>query len=133
VSKLFALSATTAITAFISPYQADRDIARKLHDQAGLPFIEVFVDASLEEVEKRDPKGLYKKARAGEIKGVCTSPRTGYSELTLYAVVLAADFTGISAPYEAPSSPEIHIKTDSSSIEDGVKQMVAYLQEKKYI
>lgn len=111
VSKLFALSATTAITAFISPYQADRDIARKLHDQAGLPFIEVFVDASLEEVEKRDPKGLYKKARAGEIK----------------------DFTGISAPYEAPSSPEIHIKTDSSSIEDGVKQMVAYLQEKKYI
>lgn len=69
VSKLFAMSATTAITAFISPYKADRDIARKLHEQSNLPFIEVFVDASLEEVEKRDPKGLYKKARAGEIKG----------------------------------------------------------------
>ena len=134
VSKLFALSATTAITAFISPYQADRDIARKLHEQAGLPFIEVFVDASLEEVEKRDPKGLYKKARAGEIKGVCALPRVYRRDRAdMCSLGHAADFTGISAPYEAPTSPEIHIKTDSSSIEDGVKQMVAYLQEKKYI
>lgn len=69
VAKLFASSSTIAITAFISPYKADRDIARKLHKEADLPFIEVFVDASLESVEKRDPKGLYKKARAGEIKG----------------------------------------------------------------
>ena len=57
------------MTAFISPYRADRDLARKIHDEAGLNFIEVFVDAPLEVVEQRDPKGLYKKARAGEIRG----------------------------------------------------------------
>ncbi len=69
VSKLFADSGCVAITAFISPYISDRELARKLHEAAGLNFIEVFVDATLEDVEKRDPKGLYKKARAGEIKG----------------------------------------------------------------
>lgn len=69
VAKLFADSGTIAVTAFISPYISDRELARKLHEEAGLKFIEVFVDATLEEVEKRDPKGLYKKARAGEIKG----------------------------------------------------------------
>jgi hypothetical protein len=58
------------LTSFISPYQADRDSARKLHEDNGIPFIEVFVDAPLEVVEKRDPKGLYKKAKAGEIKGI---------------------------------------------------------------
>jgi adenylylsulfate kinase len=57
------------VTAFISPYRADRDLARKIHEEAGLIFIEVFVDAPLEVVEQRDPKGLYKKARAGEIRG----------------------------------------------------------------
>jgi len=57
------------VTAFISPYRADRDLARKIHEEAGLNFIEVFVDAPLEVVEQRDPKGLYKKARAGEIRG----------------------------------------------------------------
>jgi adenylylsulfate kinase len=70
-----------------------------------LPFIEVFVDASVEECEKRDPKGLYKKARAGEIK----------------------EFTGISAPYEAPEKPEIHINADKTSIEDSVKLITEYL------
>lgn len=69
VAKLFADSGAIAITAFISPYISDRELARKLHQEAGLKFVEVFVDATLEEVEKRDPKGLYKKARAGEIKG----------------------------------------------------------------
>lgn len=58
------------MTSFISPYKADRDSARKLHEDNGIPFIEVFVDAPLEVVEKRDPKGLYKKAKAGEIKGI---------------------------------------------------------------
>ena len=69
VSKLLADASCIAITAFISPYRVDRDLARKLHDMASLPFIEVFIDAPLEVVEARDPKGLYKKARAGEIKG----------------------------------------------------------------
>lgn len=69
VSKLFASFSTAAITAFISPYIADRATARKLHEEGGLPFVEVYVKASLESVEKRDPKGLYKKARAGIIKG----------------------------------------------------------------
>lgn len=69
VSKLFADAACITITAFISPYRADRDVARELHKSAGLGFVEVFVDAPLSVVEARDPKGLYKKARAGEIKG----------------------------------------------------------------
>jgi len=69
VSRLFADSGCLAITAFISPYKADRDLARELHNKSLLPFIEVFIDAPLDVVEARDPKGLYKKARAGEIKG----------------------------------------------------------------
>jgi adenylylsulfate kinase-like enzyme len=76
-------------------------------DQA-IPFIEVYVDVPLEVAEQRDPKGLYKKARAGEIPG----------------------FTGISAPYEAPESPEIHIRSDKTSVEDAVRQIVTYLQDK---
>lgn len=70
VSKLFADSSCITITAFISPYRADRAQARELHQTASLPFIEVFIDAPLHIVEARDPKGLYKKARAGEIKGM---------------------------------------------------------------
>lgn len=69
VSKLFADSSCITITAFISPYKADRALARQLHEKSNLGFIEVFVDAPLHVVEERDPKGLYKKARAGEIKG----------------------------------------------------------------
>ncbi|HBS29859.1 MAG TPA: adenylyl-sulfate kinase, partial [Phycisphaerales bacterium] len=69
VAKLFADSGSVALTSFISPYRADRDAARALHEKDGLPFLEVFVDTPIEECEKRDPKGLYKKARAGEIKG----------------------------------------------------------------
>ena len=75
VSKLLADASCIAITAFISPYRVDRDLARKLHDMASIPFIEVFIDAPLEVVEARDPKGLYKKARAGEIKGWYTLTR----------------------------------------------------------
>lgn len=74
MSKLFADSACIAITAFISPYKADRQVARELHEKGGLRFIEVFVDAPLSVVEQRDPKGLYKAARAGTIKG--KSPRS---------------------------------------------------------
>ncbi|KAG1447529.1 hypothetical protein G6F56_009233 [Rhizopus delemar] len=105
VAKLFADATVIATTAFISPYRADRDSARALHQAAGIPFIEVFVDAPLDVVESRDPKGLYKKAKAGEIK----------------------EFTGISAPYEAPLTPEIHIHTDQVSIEQGVELILDYL------
>lgn len=111
VAKLFADSSTIAITSFISPYRADRQVARELHSKTGqssdeaIPFIEVFVDVPLEVAEQRDPKGLYKKARAGEIK----------------------DFTGISAPYEAPEKPEIVIRTDKSSVEECVAQIAEWL------
>jgi len=114
VAKLFADASTVAITSFISPYRADRQVARELHDKAGsgadeaLPFVEVYVDIPLEVAEQRDPKGLYKKARAGEIK----------------------DFTGISAPYEAPLAPEITIKTAEQTVEESVAQIVAWLEEK---
>ncbi|KAG6868921.1 Adenylyl-sulfate kinase [Termitomyces sp. T159_Od127] len=111
VSKLFADSACIVVTAFISPYIVDRALARDLHVKAGLPFIEVFVDAPLHVVEARDPKGLYKKARAGEIK----------------------DFTGISAPYEAPESPEIHIKTGETDVAESVRIITEYLLAHNYI
>lgn len=77
VAKLLALSSTLTLTAFISPYVADREFAREIHAKQGVPFVEVYVDAPLEVVEQRDPKGLYKKARAGEIKGApfLSSPR----------------------------------------------------------
>ncbi|KAF7332480.1 hypothetical protein MKEN_00130100 [Mycena kentingensis (nom. inval.)] len=107
VSKLFTDAACVTITAFISPYRADRQVARDLHAAGGLPFVEVFVDAPLAVVEGRDPKGLYKKARAGEIK----------------------EFTGISAPYEAPENPELHIKTDETDVEGSVRIITEYLQK----
>ena len=117
VAKLFADSATIAITSFISPYRKDRDVARGLHAQVGqpaddgIPFVEVFVDVPIDVAEKRDPKGLYKKARAGEIK----------------------EFTGISAPYEEPLNAEIHIRTDQQTVEESVAQIVKWLQEKDLI
>ncbi|RHZ75777.1 hypothetical protein Glove_209g144 [Diversispora epigaea] len=111
VAKLFADSTTISLTSFISPYKSDREIARKLHEDSGIPFVEVYIDAPLEVVEQRDPKGLYKKAKAGEIK----------------------EFTGISAPYEAPSSPEIHIHTDKTTVEESVKILIEFLAKNNYI
>lgn len=77
VAKLVASSCTATLTAFISPYLADRALARKIHEESKIPFLEVFVDAPLAEVEKRDPKGLYAKARAGTIKGELARPTCG--------------------------------------------------------
>jgi len=105
VAKLFSDAGHITLTSFISPYRADRDAARSVHDETGLGFIEVFVDTPLEECEKRDPKGLYKKARAGEIKG----------------------FTGIDDPYEAPADPELHLTTVGKSVDDCVQEVVDYL------
>ena len=111
VAKLFADAGVITITSFISPYKAARDMVRKLHEDAGIPFLEVHVDCSLEEAEKRDPKGLYKKARAGEIKG----------------------FTGIDDPFEAPENPEITIKTHELSIEESVQALLDALEERGLI
>jgi len=111
VSKLFADAACISITAFISPYRADRSTARELHKKENLGFVEVFVDTPLHVVEARDPKGLYKKARAGEIK----------------------DFTGISAPYEAPESPEVHIETEKTDVTESVRIIIEYLTGKGFI
>jgi adenylylsulfate kinase len=113
VAKLFADSSTIAITSFISPYKADRATARDLHavttgSDEPLAFVEVFVDIPLEVAEARDPKGLYKKAREGKIP----------------------EFTGISAPYEAPENAEIHIRSDLKSVEDSVREITEYLQSK---
>ncbi|KAJ5740610.1 hypothetical protein N7493_000482, partial [Penicillium malachiteum] len=117
VAKLFADSSSVAITSFISPYRKDRDTARQLHEtvtpgeETGLPFVEVYVDVPVEVAEQRDPKGLYKKAREGVIK----------------------EFTGISAPYEAPVNPEVHIKNVDLPIPEAVKQIIDYLDSKGYL
>lgn len=105
VAKLFADAGLIAITSFISPYAADRDNARKLHEAAQIPFFEVYVDCPLNEAEKRDPKGLYKKARAGQLKG----------------------FTGIDDPYEAPQRPELHLRTDQLSVAQSVEKLLDLL------
>jgi adenylylsulfate kinase len=106
VSKLMADSGVIVLNSFISPYIADRDAVRALHVADDMPFIEVFVDCALDEAEKRDPKGLYKKARAGEIK----------------------NFTGIDDPYEAPENPEIHLHSDKQSLEEEVQVMIQVLE-----
>jgi adenylylsulfate kinase len=116
VAKLFADASTIAITSFISPFRADRDLARDLHaqtqgDDEAIPFIECHVDVPLDIAEQRDPKGLYKKARAGEIK----------------------HFTGIDSPYEAPDKAEIVLKTHENSVEESVAQIVEWLKEKGYL
>ena len=105
IAKLFGDAGTIALSSFISPYRGDRDEVRALHEAANLSFVEVHVDCSLEEAEKRDPKGLYKKARAGEIK----------------------NFTGIDDPYEAPTKPEIHLRTDQMTLEEEVTIVIDYL------
>ncbi|GAA0485406.1 adenylyl-sulfate kinase [Salinibacillus aidingensis] len=102
VSKLMVDAGLVTLTAFISPYREDRDNIRELLGDR--EFIEVFVKASVETCESRDPKGLYKKARAGEIKG----------------------FTGIDAPYEEPVNPEITVDTDKQTLEESVQQIVEY-------
>lgn len=109
VSKLFADAGIITMTAFISPYRADRDKARKLLDEGD--FIEVYVKVPLDVAEERDPKGLYKKARAGEIK----------------------EFTGISAPYEEPLQPEITIDTSLNDIEASREIILNYLEDRQLI
>lgn len=109
VAKLFTDAGVIAITSFISPYAKDRQLVRELH--AAGDFIEVYIKVSLETAEARDPKGLYKKARAGQIKG----------------------FTGIDDPYEAPQNPELVIDTEKLSAEQAAQTILAYLEERGYL
>jgi adenylylsulfate kinase len=109
VSKLFVESGQIVLTAFISPYKEDRALVRSLVEAD--EFIEVYVQCSIEECERRDPKGLYKKARYNEIP----------------------NFTGISAPYEAPDNPEIVVDSEKYSIEECKNQLIEFLLEKGYI
>ncbi|MDG6777359.1 adenylyl-sulfate kinase [Thiomicrorhabdus sp. zzn3] len=109
VAKLFTDSGLIVLTAFISPFLKDREMVRQMGESG--EFIEVFIDTPLNVCEQRDPKGLYKKARAGEIK----------------------DFTGIDSPYEAPVNPEIHIVNDGITVEEAAGQVVEYLKRNNYI
>jgi len=108
VAKLFTEAGMVAITAFISPYRADRDQVRALMPE---DFVEVLVECPLEVCEQRDVKGLYQKARAGQIK----------------------EFTGISAPYEPPAKPELALRTDRQSVEESVAAIVALLSERRVV
>jgi len=108
ISKLFVDAGVIVLSSFVSPYRADRDLVRKLHVDGAMDFIEVYVDVPLEEAEKRDPKGLYKKARAGEIK----------------------NFTGISDPYEEPLNPELVLPSHQMTLEQEVAAVLAALEQR---
>jgi adenylylsulfate kinase len=109
VSKLFTDAGLIVLTAFISPFISDRLLVRDLFEEGN--FLEVFIDSDLETCEKRDPKGMYKKARNGEIK----------------------NFTGISSPYESPINPEIHVINNNSTLDEVSDQIINYLIKNKYI
>ena len=111
VAKLFADAGIICLSSFISPYKRDRDNVRALHLEAGIPFVEVFIDCSLAVAEQRDPKGLYRRARAGEIR----------------------NFTGVDDPYEPPSNPELHLKSDELTVRDEVTEILSYLRSNEII
>lgn len=111
IAKLFVDTGVITLSSFVSPYRTDRDIVRDLHIEAGMDFIEVFVDVPLDVAESRDPKGLYKKARAGEIK----------------------NFTGIDDPYEAPNNAEVVLNSHEMSLEQEVEILLSLLTERGII
>ncbi len=111
VGKLFADAGVIVMTSFISPYRADRDMARKLHEDAGLHFIEIYMNTPIEVCEQRDPKGLYKKARAGEIK----------------------NFTGVNDPYEPPLNPELTVDTSKLAPQEAAAVVIRLLEDRKII
>lgn len=111
VARLMADAGLVTISSFISPYQADRDRVRQIHADAGIEFIEAFINTPIEICEQRDPKGLYKKARSGEIKG----------------------FTGIDDPYESPTNPEIVVNTGELDVAESVDLLIRDLAERGLI
>ena len=106
VANLMVDSGLVVLAAFVSPYKKDRENIKNIVKDVN--FVEIYVNTSVEECERRDVKGLYKKARAGEIKNM----------------------TGISAPYEAPENPDVEIKTENASVEQAVKQVIDYIKPK---
>lgn len=106
IANLFIEAGVVVLAAFVSPYKKDRDNIRSIVKNSN--FVEVFIDTSVEECERRDVKGLYKKARLGEIKNM----------------------TGISAPYEAPKNPDIHIRTEVETVDDAVVKILKYIKPK---
>src|SRR5205823_4233805 len=106
VARLFADAGMVAVVSLISPYRADRDEARRIHEEDALPFVEVFVDTPLEECERRDPKGLYAKARKGELKG----------------------FTGVDDPYEPPLNAEVVVHPERHGLDDAVALVLDALE-----
>ena len=118
VAKLFADAGLFALTSFISPYRKDRAAVRQIHEQnktGAIPFIEVYVSTPIETCEKRDPKGLYKQARAA------------------LAVGTGMKFTGVDDPYEAPLAPELTFDASAQTTEQGVERILGYLEAKKLI
>lgn len=111
VSRLLARNGVLVITAAISPHKAVRDEMRQLAGLEEIPFVEVYVEADLQQLIQRDPKGLYRKAIAGEIR----------------------DFTGISAPYEAPEAPEIHLRSDRQEVEESLEIILSELRARQLI
>lgn len=111
ICKLFVDTGVITLSSFVSPYRIDRDNVRNLHEASDMEFIEVYVNVSLAEAEKRDPKGLYKKARAGEIK----------------------NFTGIDDPYEEPKRAELVLDGDNMSLEEEVDACIKMLEERGII
>jgi adenylylsulfate kinase len=107
VAKLFADAGVITMTSFISPYRKDRDNVRALHDAGQLPFLEIHVNTPIETCEQRDPKGLYKKARAGQLK----------------------NFTGIDDPYEAPAKPELTLDATATSPQEATVLILQYLEK----
>ncbi len=108
IAKLFADAGVVALVALISPYAEDRDRARRLHEEAGLLFIEVYVATTLAECESRDPKGLYAQARAGEVR----------------------DFTMVTDPYEPPAHPDMVVRTDERGIDDAAHAVMEVLRRR---
>jgi adenylylsulfate kinase len=111
VAKLFADTGVITMTSFISPYRKDRDGVRALHKKDNLPFIEVFVNTPIAACETRDPKGLYKKARAGELK----------------------NFTGIDDPYEEPAAPELTLDATNTSPQEAAAILLQFLEKQRII
>jgi adenylylsulfate kinase-like enzyme len=110
VARLFADTGVIALTSFISPYRKDRDQARKIHQDSGLPFIEIMVEVPISVCESRDPKGLYVKARAALAAGK------------------GIGFTGIDDPYEAPLAPELVLHNDKVTPQEAAAQVIDYLE-----
>jgi adenylylsulfate kinase len=111
VAKLFADASILTMTSFISPYRKDRDTVRELHRAGGLPFLEIYVNTPISTCEQRDPKGLYKKARAGQLK----------------------NFTGIDDPYEAPLNPELTIDATGTSPQEASLLIMQYLEKQGFV